>query len=65
MQGHNRFWSAYTPYAKQNGGKWNFVVQPKEPPREREIALPDDQEFWMWLLDSSAEWGLINYEQDW
>ena len=26
VQGHNRFWSENTDYAKQNGGKWNFLM---------------------------------------
>ena len=25
---HNRYWSANTDYAKQNGGDWDFIVEP-------------------------------------
>jgi len=56
---HNRYWSPNTDYAKQNGGKYKFVV-------EQNLALPDDPSFWDFLLSTSrSEWGLIMYEQDW
>lgn len=58
VQGHNRFWSPNTNYAKQNGGPWEFIVEEK-------YALPIDADFWDWLLRESAEWGLVVYEQDW
>ncbi|XP_070183655.1 uncharacterized protein, partial [Littorina saxatilis] len=32
---HNMYWSAKTPYAKENGGKYNFIV-------ESEKAIPQD-----------------------
>lgn len=57
---HNRWWSYQTVYAKQNGGKYNFVVE-----QESKKALPTDQEFWDDLLRESRKWGLIVYEQDW
>jgi len=60
VQGHNRYWSMDTNYAKANGGKWNFILDPTS-----EYALPDDQEFWNFLMQSSRKWGLTTYEQDW
>ena len=60
VQGHNRFWSMNTDYAKQNGGDWNFLLDPTS-----ELALPYDQNFWDFLMKSSREWGLTTYEQDW
>ena len=60
VQGHNRYWSAETTYAKENGGKWNFLVD-----KTGGYALPHDQDFWNFLMRSSREWGLTVYEQDW
>ena len=57
---HNRFFSPDTDYAKQNGGKYNFIID------EGNIALPDDPQFWQDLLRNARdEWNLITYEQDW
>ncbi|XP_071835062.1 uncharacterized protein [Apostichopus japonicus] len=59
LAAHNRCWAADTDYAKQNGGKWNFIV-------EKEKSIPQDKEFWNYLMGSSKkEWGLTMYEQDW
>ncbi|XP_048245143.1 uncharacterized protein LOC124119103 isoform X1 [Haliotis rufescens] len=58
VSAHNKFWSGDTTYAKQNGGKYNFII-------EGSRAVPDDQTFWDDLLKSGREWGLITYEQDW
>ena len=59
---HNRYWSRITTYAKQNGGKYDFYVDP-DPAK---YALPLEQAFWTDLLTSAvAEWGLTTYEQDW
>ncbi|ELU14573.1 hypothetical protein CAPTEDRAFT_226975 [Capitella teleta] len=55
---HNRYWSAKTTYAKQNGGKFNFIMS-------GENSIPDDQAFWEYLFSSAKEWGLYVYEQDW
>lgn len=33
---HNRYWASDTTYAKQNGGKYNFIVEPEK-------AVPYDQ----------------------
>lgn len=35
QQLHNRYWSSDNVYAKQNGGKWNFII-------EGDFALPTD-----------------------
>eukprot|EP01006_Ploeotia_vitrea_P025487 TRINITY_DN58345_c0_g2_i1.p1 TRINITY_DN58345_c0_g2~~TRINITY_DN58345_c0_g2_i1.p1 ORF type:complete len:748 (-),score=61.40 TRINITY_DN58345_c0_g2_i1:94-2337(-) len=59
IQGHNRYWSPKTPYAKQNGGPWEFIIEGDR------MALPVQQDFWTWLLGASKEWGLAVYEQDW
>ena len=57
---HNRYWSNNTDYAKQNGGNFNFIVD------EGGFALPDDSEFWRYLLSTSRDqWNLWVYEQDW
>ncbi|KAK7089407.1 hypothetical protein V1264_024716 [Littorina saxatilis] len=55
---HNRYWSSDTTYAKENGGKYNFVVGPM-------VSVPDDQSFWDDLFRNSSSWGLYTYEQDW
>lgn len=58
MQGHNRYWSANTDYAKQNGGKWEFLIDDAS-----QYALPLEQGFWDWLMMESRKWGLAIYEQ--
>ncbi|XP_070576646.1 uncharacterized protein [Ptychodera flava] len=60
IQAHNRWWASDTTYAKQNGGKFNFIIE-----ADNGYGLPMDDEFWNYLLKSSREWGLIVYEQDW
>ncbi|KAL4219038.1 hypothetical protein ACF0H5_021621 [Mactra antiquata] len=55
---HNRYWSKLTPYAKQNNGSFNFIV-------ENGGSLPIDLEFWRYLFKQAKSWGLIVYEQDW
>ncbi|XP_048777200.2 uncharacterized protein LOC125681238 isoform X4 [Ostrea edulis] len=55
---HNRYWSKDTSYAKQNGGKYDFIV-------EDSGALPVEQTFWNDLLNKTLTWGLVMYEQDW
>jgi hypothetical protein len=60
---HNRYWSANTDYAKQNGGAFDFFINP---PGVKQMAVPLEQSFWNYLLSSSvSEWGLSTYEQDW
>ncbi|XP_064616666.1 uncharacterized protein LOC135480695 [Liolophura sinensis] len=58
VSAHNRWWSAKTTYAKQNGGNYDFIV-------EETKAIPTDKNFWTDLLRESRKWGLITYEQDW
>jgi hypothetical protein len=59
MEAHNRWWSPQTDYAKQNGGKFDFII-------ESEASLPVDPDFWDFLLSSSKDsWNLLVYEQDW
>jgi len=60
VQGHNRYWSANTDYAKQNGGAWDFLVD-----EASNKSLPVDEGFWDFLMRSSKRWGLAVYEQDW
>jgi hypothetical protein len=61
MQAHNRYWSRDTPYAKQNGGKFEFIFD-----ETTGGAVPTEQAFWDYLLGSNtSSWGLRVYEQDW
>ena len=60
VQGHNRFWSNKTTYAKENGGDYAFLLDAGG------YALPAEQRFWDdLLLSSRVKWGLAVYEQDW
>ncbi len=57
---HNRYFSTDTDYAKQNGGKYDFIID------KGDIALPNDPTFWRDLLkEARDEWNMIVYEQDW
>ena len=57
---HNKYWDEKVIYAKENGGKYNFLID------HRTLkALPDDQQFWDDLMKDSIDWGLLTYEQDW
>jgi len=58
--GHNRYWSDNTDYAIQNGGEYEFAIDPSS-----KHALPLTQRFWDYLMESSRKWGLYTYEQDW
>ena len=59
IMAHNRYWSADTDYAKQNGGNFDFII-------DGNLALPNDSSFWQYLLSSSKlQWDLFVYEQDW
>lgn len=55
-----RYWSDNTNYAKQNGGEWDFVVEP-----QNQLSIPVEEAFWEYLMSSSRRWGLDVYEQDW
>ena len=53
---HNRYFSPDTVYAKQNGGRFNFIID------KGHIALPDDPDFWRYLLSTARdEWNLRVY----
>ena len=53
---HNRWWSANTDYAKQNGGAYDFFI---DTTAEGVMAVPLEQRFWDDLLTRSVtEWGL-------
>ena len=56
---HNRYWSADTDYATQNGGQWAFDIDPAK----KTLAVPLQQAFWEWLLTDATDWGLTTYEQ--
>ena len=51
---HNRMWSSEVTYAKQNGGKYDWIVNEKG-------ALPMSEDFWMWLMSEGVTWGLQMY----
>ncbi|XP_050418353.2 uncharacterized protein LOC126831744 [Patella vulgata] len=55
---HNMYWSNQTTYAKQNGGNYNFILDPDGK------ALPFEERFWNDLFKYSKTWGLVVYEQD-
>eukprot|EP01065_Artemidia_motanka_P043655 TRINITY_DN6088_c2_g1_i1.p1 TRINITY_DN6088_c2_g1~~TRINITY_DN6088_c2_g1_i1.p1 ORF type:complete len:802 (+),score=237.62 TRINITY_DN6088_c2_g1_i1:100-2505(+) len=59
QQLHNRMWSPDNTYAKQNGGKYNFVIDGSS------VAIPDDQQFWNDLIGNKTRTGAFMYEQDW
>lgn len=63
MQGHNRYWSGNTTYAKQNGGQWDFLCNNNTGGNYGHVCVPTQQEFWDFLLGSSRKWGLTTYEQ--
>jgi hypothetical protein len=55
---HNRWWSANTDYARQNGGDFDFFIDSGK----GVMAVPLSSEFWTWLLTQSVdEWGLTTY----
>ena len=61
VQAHNRYWAPDAVYAKQNGGKFEFVID-----MVNNGAAPTDENFWEDLLSVPAQsWGLRVYEQDW
>ena len=62
LMAHNRYWSASTPYARQNGGEWPFELD-----RATGFAVPASRAFWDHLFGRAREggWRLATYEQDW
>eukprot|EP01061_Rhynchopus_euleeides_P007092 TRINITY_DN1606_c0_g1_i4.p1 TRINITY_DN1606_c0_g1~~TRINITY_DN1606_c0_g1_i4.p1 ORF type:complete len:755 (+),score=302.52 TRINITY_DN1606_c0_g1_i4:45-2309(+) len=57
---HNRYWAPETPYAKQNGGQYEF-----SPSIEGMYVVPLEQRFWDDLMANASKWGMATYEQDW
>lgn len=57
---HNKFWDIKVQYARENGGNYNFILDPLSGK-----SLPDDYKFWQDLLFNGTQWGLKTYEQDW
>ena len=60
FQMHNRMWSADNIYAKQNGGKYDFIME-----EGNVLTIPDDQSLWDDLIANKTSVGLVTYEQDW
>jgi hypothetical protein len=59
---HNRYWSNNTDYA--NG--YSFYVDAVNSPAGGQMAVPLETRFWLDLLrNSTKEWGLTTYLQDW
>lgn len=48
---HNRMWSSDNVYAKQNGGKYKWLIEGQE-------AVPLEQSFWDSLMEYGKSWGL-------
>ena len=49
-----------TDYAKQNGGDFDFIID-----KEKKMALPNDVEFWPWMLKFGRDkYNLWVFEQD-
>ena len=72
FQMHNRMWSDNNVYAKQNGGNYNFIVEPSPEdgpatPGESGLAIPNDQTLWDDLIANKTKNGvpMVVYEQDW
>ncbi len=64
FQGHNRYWSNETTYAKQNGGQFEFLIDNQSGDNGHgHGAVPVQQEFWDYLMATSKQWGLEVYEQ--
>lgn len=60
VSAHNKYWDEKVLYARQNGGQYNFLIDPFT-----QKSLPDDDQFWSDLFNNSTKWGLVTYEQDW
>ena len=52
VQGHNRFWSNRTTYAKQNGGAYAFLLDGTGD--QFGYALPAEQAFWDALIANAT-----------
>jgi hypothetical protein len=53
---HNRYWDPQTIYATQNGGKFDFIIEPAH-----KRAIPTQRAFWDYLMTSSKAWGMVVY----
>lgn len=62
FQMHNRYWSDNNVYAKQNGGKYDFMIDDST-----QYAMPLVQDLWDDLISNKTDSGvpLSVYEQDW
>jgi hypothetical protein len=70
FQMHNRHWSDDNVYAKENGGGYDFLLDPQSSPKDDKhsgMALPLEQELWDDLMSNKTAGGipLSVYEQDW
>ena len=61
-QGHNRYWSHLTTYAKQNGGPYEFIFNNRSG-NYGMIGVPTEQEFWDYFMATARKWGRAVYEQ--
>ncbi|CAF1132035.1 unnamed protein product, partial [Didymodactylos carnosus] len=59
---HNRYWASNTTYAKDNGGKYDFLI---DKINQKSLPVGNDS-FWTDLFYTArTKWGLVMYEQDW
>ena len=67
-------WSDDNVYAKQNGGKYDFIVEPLPPKGDQNppvgqsgLSIPTSQQLWDDLIANKTEAGvpMVVYEQDW
>jgi len=74
FQMHNRMWSDDNVYAKQNGGNYEFIVEPLPPSGSQNpvvgasgMAIPTEQALWDDLIANKTKNGvpMVVYEQDW
>jgi hypothetical protein len=52
---HNRYWSANTDYATQNGGAYPFYIDKAGSAAGGQMAVPLTADFWEFLLTSSQK----------
>jgi hypothetical protein len=61
IMGHNRYWAVDNVYCSQNGGGYDFVVEKKGDPTDKEkrfknFAWPTEQRFWDDIMYNSSQW---------
>ena len=68
LQTHNRWWAPDNVYAKQNGGDYNFIIEPDAPtipgPIEIEVEGPGGRPIVIPILDEngySKVWNHVHY----